>query len=126
MKKRKNRNRSKGTDRLQSWRGETGSKGHINQGKSWRHTKPVAEEVLQTLGEGRISSTDAVPVLGKRKWEPSIQKEDRGQHALGIKDKMKGLETRHGVNENQSTATDVVEQPYSLPKFSFTRDLSLL
>lgn len=61
-------------------------------------------------------------MLGKNKWEPSVQKEDREQHALGIKDKMKDLETRHGVNVNQSTAMDVVEQTYILPKFSFTQD----
>lgn len=125
--KRKNINRSKGTGRLQSWHGQTGSKGRISQGKSWRHTKLRLRRYWRPcLGKGRISITDAVPMLGKSKWEPSIQREDREQHALGIKDKMKYLETRYGVNVNQSTTMDAVVHIYILPKSSFTQDLSLL
>lgn len=69
-KERKNRNRSKSNEGLQSWRGETGSKGHISQGKSWRHTKPVAEEVLEALPWRRKGLY--------HRCSPSAGKEQRG------------------------------------------------
>lgn len=71
----------------------------------------MAEGVLETLPWRRKGlyhrSEISIPVLGKSKWEPSVEKEGREQHALDIK--MKDLETRHGVNVNQRTAMDVVE-----------------
>lgn len=71
----------------------------------------MAEGVLETLPWRRKGlyhrSEISIPVLRKSKWEPSVEKEGREQHALDIK--MKDLETRHGVNVNQRTAMDVVE-----------------
>lgn len=78
----KKRNRSKGTDRLQSWHGETGIKGHISQGKSWRHSKPVAEEVLETLPWRRKGPCPS-PSAGKEQMGTLSSKRGQGTTCFG-------------------------------------------